>query len=262
MNKTKMPLLFIGHGSPMNGIEDNYFTKNWKAEFLKIPTPSAVLCISAHWYTNGTFVTGHESPETLYDFVGFPDELYSIKYPAKGNTSLTKKIINSTTTESIIADVNRGYDHGTWSVLRKMIPDASIPVVQLSMNFNNSPDWHFKFAKFLAPLRSEGVLILGSGNIVHNLGKVDFSKINTKGYGYDWAISINNLFKQKIMEKDYKSLIKYQNFGSEARLAIPTLEHYLPLLYILGLREEGERLEFFNDELVGGSLSMTSLKIY
>ncbi len=262
MNTFKMPLLFIGHGSPMNAIEENYFTKNWKSEFSKLPRPTAILCISAHWYTNGTFVTGHDSPETIYDFASFPEELYKIKYPAKGNTSLAKKIINLSKNESIMADLNRGYDHGTWSILRKMVPGADIPVVQLSMNFNKSPDWHFKFAKNFSSLRSEGVLIIGSGNMIHNLGKVDFSKMNSRGYGFDWALNMNNLFKQKIMEKDYKNLIHYQNFEEDARLSIPTVEHYLPLLYILSLRDEEDSLYFFNDEVVGGSIAMTSFVIY
>ena len=258
---SKMPLLFIGHGSPMNGIQNNKFTYEWKNIFSGIAKPKAILGISAHYLTKGTFVTANEKPPTIYDFGGFPEELYKVKYPAKGDISLANKIISLAKDIGIIASINWGLDHGIWTVLNKMVPEADIPVVQLSMDYQKSTEWHYNFAKFFKPLRDEGILIIGSGNLVHNLGMVDFSSIDKIGYGYDWAFNINNLFKQKISDGDHTTLINYHKLGKEAMMAIPSNEHFLPALYILGLMEEKEKVTFFNDDLVGGSLSMTSFKI-
>lgn len=260
-NGVVMPVLFIGHGSPMNGIEDNDFSKSWAAMGQSIPKPSAVLVVSAHWLTRGTHITAMEQPKTIHDFGGFPDELFRVQYPAPGSPELaveTQKIITSVPVE---LDHEWGLDHGTWTVVRHMYPKADIPVLQLSIDYSKSPQFHYDLAKELSALRKKGVLIIGSGNMVHNLGKVAWDKLNEPEFGYDWALEINQTFKDKIVGKDHKSLIEYQKLGSAALLAIPTPDHYYPLLYTLGLQTEKDAIQFFNDRTVGGSLTMTSVKI-
>ena len=260
-NGVVMPVLFIGHGSPMNGIEDNDFSKSWAAMGQSIPKPTAVLVVSAHWLTRGTHITAMEQPKTIHDFGGFPDELFRVQYPAPGSPELaveTQKIITSVPVE---LDHEWGLDHGTWTVVRHMYPKADIPVLQLSIDYSKSPQFHYDLAKELSALRKKGVLIIGSGNMVHNLGKVAWDKLNEPEYGYDWALEINQTFKDKIVGKDHKSLIEYQKLGSTALLAIPTPDHYYPLLYTLGLQTEKDAIQFFNDRTVGGSLTMTSVKI-
>ncbi len=256
--KNKTPLLFVGHGSPMNAIEENEFSIGWQTLKEKIPTPNAILCISAHWETNGTFVTAMERPKTIHDFYGFPNELFQVEYPAPGNPALateTKKIITKTNVE---LDNQWGLDHGTWSVLKHMYPNADVPVIQLSIDHNKSPQWHYDLAKELSSLRQKGVLIIGSGNMVHNLRLADWHNPNG---AYDWAYEINLQFKNLISDGNHKALTSYQSLGQSAKLAIPTSEHYIPLIYILGLKEKNESIEFFNDKIVMGSLSMTSVKI-
>ena len=260
-NGVVMPILFIGHGSPMNGIEDNDFSKSWAAMGQSIPRPTAVLVVSAHWLTRGTHITAMEQPKTIHDFGGFPDELFRVQYPAPGSPELaieTQKIITSVPVE---LDHEWGLDHGTWTVVRHMYPKADIPVLQLSIDYSKSPQFHYDLAKELSALRKKGVLIIGSGNMVHNLGKVAWDKLNEPEYGYDWALEINQTFKDKILGKDHKSLVDYQKLGSAALLAIPTPDHYYPLLYTLGLQTEKDTIQFFNDRAVGGSLTMTSVKI-
>lgn len=260
-NGVVMPVLFIGHGSPMNGIEDNDFSKSWAAMGKSIPKPTAVLVVSAHWLTRGTHITAMEQPKTIHDFGGFPDELFRVQYPAPGSPELaveTQKIITSVPVE---LDHEWGLDHGTWTVVRHMYPKADIPVLQLSIDYSKSPQFHYDLAKELSALRKKGVLIIGSGNMVHNLGKVAWDKLNEPEYGYDWALEINQTFKDKIVGKDHKSLIDYQKLGSAALLAVPTPDHYYPLLYTLGLQTEKDTIQFFNDRAVGGSLTMTSVKI-
>lgn len=260
-NGVVMPVLFIGHGSPMNGIEDNDFSKSWAAMGQSIPKPTAVLVVSAHWLTRGTHITAMEQPKTIHDFGGFPDELFRVQYPAPGSPEIaieTQKIITSVPVE---LDHEWGLDHGTWTVVRHMYPKADIPVLQLSIDYSKSPQFHYDLAKELSALRKKGVLIVGSGNMVHNLGKVAWNKLNEPEYGYDWALEINQTFKDKIVGKDHKSLIEYQKLGSAALLAIPTPDHYYPLLYTLGLQTEKDAIQFFNDRAVGGSLTMTSVKI-
>ncbi len=243
----------------MNGIEDNEFSNGWRLVGEYIPKPNAVLCISAHWETRGTFLTAMERPKTIHDFYGFPDELYSVEYPAPGSPLLaetTKHIIKKTDAG---LDSKWGLDHGTWIVLRHMYPKADIPVIQLSIDHTKTPQWHYELAKELSSLRKKGVLIIGSGNIVHNLGMIDWN--NPEG-GYDWAEEMNSLFKDLISGNNHKALINYSSIGKAAALAIPTAEHYIPLLYVLGLKEENEQVEFFNDKTVVGSVSMTSVKIF
>ncbi|MDI9256694.1 4,5-DOPA dioxygenase extradiol [Flavobacterium sp. YZ-48] len=256
----KMPVLFIGHGSPMNGIEDNEFSQKWHRLGKEIPKPKAVLVISAHWLTQGTHVTAMENPKTIHDFGGFPQALFEVQYPAKGSPELaleTQKIITST---SVGLDHDWGLDHGTWTIVRHMYPDADIPVLQLSIDYKKPPQYHFDLAKELASLRKKGVLIIGSGNMVHNLRMVAWDKLNEPEFGYDWAQEINTVFKNKISSGDAQSMINYQKLGSAAQLAIPTPDHYYPLLYTLGLQEKKDAVSFFNDKAVGGSLTMTSVQ--
>lgn len=257
----KMPVLFIGHGSPMNGIEDNVFSKTWTKLGAEIPKPKAVLVVSAHWLTNGTHITAMESPKTIHDFGGFPQALFEVQYPAPGSPILaleTSKLIKST---SIGLDHDWGLDHGTWTVVRHMYPNADIPVLQLSIDYSKPPQYHYDLARELVSLRRKGVLIIGSGNMVHNLGMVAWDKLNEPEYGYDWAQEMNRVFKDKITVGDVQSLIQYERLGSAAKLAIPTPDHYYPLLYTLGLRDKSDAIQFFNDKAIGGSLTMTSVKI-
>ena len=257
----KMPVLFIGHGSPMNGIEDNAFSKTWAKLGAEIPKPKAVLVVSAHWLTNGTHITAMEAPKTIHDFGGFPQALFDVQYPAPGSPELaleTSKLIAST---SVGLDHDWGLDHGTWTVVRHMYPNADIPVLQLSIDYSKPPLYHYDLAKELAALRKKGVLIIGSGNMVHNLSMVAWDKLDEPEFGYDWAQEINQIFKEKIVAGDVQSLIHYERLGSAAQLAIPTPDHYYPLLYTLGLQDKTDTIDFFNDKAVGGSLTMTSVRI-
>ncbi len=256
-----MPVLFIGHGSPMNGIEDTAFSRRWTQMAKEIPTPSAVLVVSAHWFTKGTKITAMDFPETIHDFGGFPPALFAVQYPVPGNPVLAKEtaaLIHSTKVE---LDHDWGLDHGTWTVVRHMYPDAKIPVLQLSIDYTKGPQYHYDLSREILSLRKKGVLIIGSGNMVHNLRMVAWDKINQAGYGYDWALDINEKFKALITENDHRPLINYSQLGREAMLAIPTPEHYLPLMYTLGLKSGQEKVSFFNDQAIGGSLTMTSVKI-
>ena len=257
----KMPVLFVGHGSPMNAIENNEFSNYWKKLAIEIEKPKAVLCISAHWLTRGTFVTAMDFPKTIHDFGGFPKELNEASYPAPGSPELaleTSKLITST---SVGLDHDWGLDHGTWSIVKNMYPDAEIPVLQLSIDYNKPANYHYELAKEISALRKKGVLIIGSGNMVHNLGKVAWDKMNEPNYGFDWAIEMNDIFKKKIEAHDHQALIQYEKLSTSALLAIPTPDHYYPLLYSLGLQEKDDSIQFFNDKLVAGSLTMTSVKI-
>lgn len=257
----KMPVLFIGHGSPMNGMENNEFTSQWKNLGLQIPRPEAVLCVSAHWLTKGTYITAMNNPKTIHDFGGFPKELFKVQYPAPGNEALAKETSNLIQKTNVALDYDWGLDHGTWTVVRHMYPEADIPVLQLSIDYSKPAQYHYELAQDLAVLRSKGVLIIGSGNMVHNLGMVAWDKMNIPNYGFDWAIEMNSIFKKHISENNHKALIDYTNLGSAAKLAIPTPDHYYPLIYSLGLKSSDESIEFFNDKLVAGSLTMTSVII-
>ncbi len=257
----KLPSLFIGHGSPMNGIEDNEFSRNWAKMGQDIPKPKAVLVISAHWLTRGTHITAMEEPRTIHDFGGFPQALFDVQYPAKGSLGLAIETSHIITSTNVVHDHEWGLDHGTWTVVRHMYPDADIPVVQLSIDYSKPPEYHYQIAKEIASLRKKGVLIIGSGNMVHNLRMVAWDKLKEPEYGYDWAIEMNAVFKSKIEEGNHKDLINYQNLNKAAMLAIPTPDHYYPLLYALALQDNKDDISFFNDKLVGGSLNMTSVKI-
>jgi len=262
---TIMPVLFLGHGSPMNAIEDNEFSRGWQKASLSLPRPDAILCISAHWETEGTKVTAMEKPKTIHDFGGFPRELYEVQYPARGSKWLAQEVKETVKKTVVEFDGEWGLDHGCWSVLSRMYPAADVPVVQLSIDANKSPKEHFDLAKDLSPLRDKGVLIVGSGNIVHNLGLIEFKGDSpddfNKPFGFDWAIEASNLIKRLIKEEKFGKLVDYQSLGRDVRLAVPTNEHYLPMLYALGLKREAESVEFFNDKPVAGSLTMTSMII-
>ncbi len=257
----KLPALFIGHGSPMNGIEDNEFSRTWSRFGKEITKPKAVLVISAHWLTNGTNITAMDNPKTIHDFGGFPQELFDVQYPAKGSPELAKATSDLITSTNVGLDHDWGLDHGTWTVVRHMYPNADIPVLQLSIDYNKPPQYHYDLAKQLASLRKKGVLIIGSGNMVHNLRMVAWDKMQVPNYGFDWAIEMNTIFKDKIANNDFKSLIDYEKLSSAAKNAIPTPDHYYPLLYSIALQDNKDEISFFNDKLVGGSLNMTSVKI-
>lgn len=260
-----MPVLFIGHGSPMNGIEHTEFSEYWKKLANEIPTPKAVLVVSAHWLTKGTRITAMDFPQTIHDFGGFPQALFDVQYPAPGDAALaqeTKSLIQSTDVE---LDHDWGLDHGTWTIVRHMYPEANIPVLQLSIDYSKGPQYHYELVKELAALRKKGVLILGSGNMVHNLRMVHMPNRSVddfnREYGYDWAVELNELFKKNILNGNHEPLINYEKIHAAARLAIPTPDHYYPLLYTLGLQGKGDEPSIFNDKLLAGSLSMTSVKI-
>ncbi|TKC12607.1 4,5-DOPA dioxygenase extradiol [Pedobacter polaris] len=254
-----MPVLFMGHGSPMNGIEVNEFSSKWADIARKMPTPQAVLVISAHWFTKGTKITAMDLPPTIHDFGGFPQALFDVQYPASGNPILAQETADLVKSTAIILDHDWGLDHGAWSVIKHMYPEANIPVLQLSIDYTKDARYHYDLAKELALLRKKGVLILSSGNMVHNLRMMSWEMIN--GGGYDWAIEANEKFKTAILNKDHQPLINYQTMGSEIMMGIPTPEHYLPLMYTIGLQNENESATLFNDKAVAGSLTMTSVQV-
>lgn len=254
-----MPALFVGHGSPMNGIEDNMFSRGWSAMAAGMPEPKAVLVISAHWLTRGTRITAMDHPVTIHDFGGFPNELYQVQYPAPGFPALAKETSELISGTEVVLDHDWGLDHGAWTVVRHMYPEARIPVLQLSIDASKGHAWHYELARELLALRKKGVLVMGSGNMVHNLRMVAWDKLEAVDYGFDWARQANEQFKHLILEGDHKRLVDYENLGREAMLAIPTPDHYWPLLYTLGLQTGKDRVSFFNDVAVGGSLTMTSV---
>jgi len=260
-NTDTMPVLFMGHGSPMNAIEENEFVQGFREVGKSITKPQAILCVSAHWETKGTYVTAMEKPPTIHDFGGFPKELFDVQYPAPGNPSLakeTKELIKKT---EVGLDDKWGLDHGAWSVIKHLYPDADVPVIQLSLDYSQPPQYHYELAKELAALRNKGVLIIGSGNMVHNLRMVAWDKLNADAYGFDWALEAREKMSKYILNGDHQQLINYKSQGKPFELAIPTPEHYLPLLYVLALKEEKDKISLFNDKPVAGSLTMTSVKI-
>jgi 4,5-DOPA dioxygenase extradiol len=260
-----MPVLFIGHGSPMNAIEDNEFSRGWREVAKTLPRPEAILCISAHWETMGTGVTAMERPRTIHDFGGFPRALFDVQYPAPGSPWLARETQTLVKGTEVTVDTDWGLDHGCWSVLLRMFPKADVPVVQLSLDHTRPAQDHYDLAKELVPLRHKGVLIVGSGNMVHNLRRIvwpsDESGDMNASFGFDWAIEASQLFKRLIDEHGHSELIDYHSLGKAVQLAVPTPEHYLPMLYALALAQEGDSIATFNDKPVLGSLTMTSLLI-
>ncbi len=253
-----MPVLFLGHGSPMNAIEDNPFTQGWQRVGKDLPRPNAILCISAHWETRGTYVTGMAKPRTIHDFGGFPQALFDVQYPAPGSPKLAQNIQQAITSAHVGVDHAWGLDHGAWSVIMHLFPKADIPVVQLSLDRGLSPAQHYALGRELAFLRKKGILIIGSGNMVHNLGMIDWH--NPDG-GYDWAQEASSRMNNMVRQGDHGGLLNYAAQGRAFQLSIPTPEHYLPLLYTLALKEEDEDLTLFNDKLMMGSIAMTSVRI-
>ena len=252
-----MPVLFLGHGNPMNAIVENEYAMAWQQLGKTLPKPAAVLCVSAHWQTKGTFVTAMEKPKTIHDFYGFPIELFDVQYPVPGSIELARETQQSITTAEVGFDYDWGLDHGSWSVLKHVYPNADVPVIEMSLDYTQSPQWHFELAKELATLRNKGVLIIGSGNMVHNLRAVDFNMTD----GFDWALEASATMKKLISERNFTSLANYRDLGKAVQLAVPTNEHYLPLLYALGLAGANENISLFNDKAEAGSITMTSLKI-
>jgi 4,5-DOPA dioxygenase extradiol len=258
---TLMPVLFVGHGSPMNAIEDNIFTKGWKDMSAKIPKPKAILCISAHWETKGSFVTVMEKPETIHDFGGFPQALIDVQYPAQGSKWLAQETQNVVKTVEVGLSNDWGLDHGCWSVLKHLYPKANVPVIQLSLDYTKGAQYHYDLGRQLMDLRKKGVLIIGSGNMVHNFQYAQFSDSFNKPLAHDWAIEANEKFKSMINDNNTAPLINYQNYSKAFQLSAPTPEHYLPLLYSIALRKDNDAVSFYNDEIVAGSFSMTSVLI-
>ncbi|WP_294229938.1 4,5-DOPA dioxygenase extradiol [uncultured Chryseobacterium sp.] len=257
----KMPVLFLGHGSPMNAIEENRFVQGFRKMATEIPKPNAILCISAHWFTRGTKVTAMDMPRTIHDFGGFPQALFDVEYSAPGDPALAKETAGLLAPVPVEEDHSWGLDHGAWSVIKHLYPEADIPVIQMSIDYTKPPQYHFDLAKKLNKLREKGILIIGSGNIIHNLRLIDWRNINTPGAGWDWAIEAREKTNHWILDGNFKNIIEYQNQGISLQYAIPTPDHYLPLVYTLGLKTSSDELSLFNDELIGGSLSMTSVRI-
>ena len=254
-----MPVLFAGHGNPMNAIDYNKFTQAWHRLGESIPRPKAILSISAHWETQGTFITAMPTPRTIHDFGGFPRALFNVEYPASGNPELASKISRTMKGQAAGLDETEwGLDHGTWSVLVHMYPQADIPVIQMSLNRYMTPRQHYEMAQEMSYLRTQGVLIMGSGNMVHNLREVDWQNPDS---GYDWAHEVDEKLKTSISNHDHNRLIDFRGQGPEFRLAIPTAEHYLPLMYVIGLQDEKDEISFFNNEICMGSLSMTGVML-
>lgn len=257
----KMPVLFLGHGSPMNAIEENEFVQGFRSVAAGLPKPRAILCVSAHWETRGTFVTAMPNPPTIHDFGGFPKALFDVQYPAPGSPTLareTKALVKKT---EVGLDDKWGLDHGAWSVIKHLYPKADVPVIQMSLDHYQTPEYHYELARELSSLRRKGILILGSGNMVHNLGMVAWDKLNAVDYAYDWAREASEKMKRFILEGDHQSLVKFRSQGKAFDLAIPTPEHFLPLLYTVALKDEKDEVSLFNDKAVAGSLTMTSVRI-
>lgn len=256
-----MPVLFLGHGSPMNAIEENEFVTGFRNIAKGIPKPKAILCVSAHWETRGTYVTAMQNPRTIHDFGGFPRALYEVQYPAAGSPELAKETQRTITKTQVHLDDQWGLDHGAWSVIKHLYPRADIPVIQLSLDRYQPARFHYELSQQLDVLRSKGVLIVGSGNMVHNLRMVAWDKLNVTDYAFDWAAEASEKMKSAILKGDHNTLINFQSQGKAFNLAIPTPEHYLPLLYALALQGKNEKVSLFNDKAVAGALTMTSVLI-
>lgn len=255
-SEVKMPVLFVGHGNPMNAIEENEFSQAWERAGKMLPKPKAILCVSAHWETSGTAVTAMSQPRTIHDFYGFPKALFEMQYPAKGSPQLARLVWETVKNVDVKLDYEWGLDHGAWSVLCRMFPNADVPVVQLSLDRTKDPAFHYELGKELRALRRKGVLIVGSGNIVHNLAEVVW-----QDEACDWAINFDKKLAKLILSEDHEKIVHYQTFGELARLSVPTPEHYLPLLYILALQEKGDKVSFFADKVTLCSMSMRSVRI-
>ena len=254
-----LPAIFFGHGNPMNAITANAYTEAWGRIGRETTRPNAVLSISAHWFVPGTAVTISAAPRTIHDFGGFPPELYQVQYPAAGDPALARRVQTLLSPLEVTAEDSWGLDHGTWSVLRHVYPQADIPVVQLSINENEPPSFHFEIGRRLARLRTEGVLIVGSGNLVHNLHTYAWGRYSREPY--DWAVRFENAAREMMLASDLDPLLHYETLGSDALLSIPTPDHYLPLLYVLGTQTPGEAIRFPVEGVDGGSISMLTVQV-
>jgi len=255
----KMPALFIGHGSPMNAIENNDFTKTLNKLGQNIAKPKAILCISAHWTTKGTFVDISPNPKMIYDMYGFPKELYEVDYPTKGAPNIASEVTKLITSTKVEKSLDWGLDHGTWSVLKHIYPKADVPTFQLSIDYNQPMQYHYDLAKQLKALRKKGVLIVGSGNITHNLSIVDLHDINAKPR--DWTLEFDLKIKKFIDDRNHQAIIDYQKIGSSSKLAVPEPSHYIPLIYTLALQDDKDAIDYFYDKFHYGTLSMRCVKI-
>jgi 4,5-DOPA dioxygenase extradiol len=254
-----MPAIFFGHGNPMNAISNNSYTEGWRSIGRSIPRPTGVLAISAHWYIQGCKVTANIAPRTIHDFGGFPEELYEVGYPAPGSPELAERVKEILSPLPVEPDNNWGLDHGTWSVLTHVFPDADIPVVQLSIDYRQPSIFHFELGKQLGKLREEGILIIGSGNIVHNLHSYAWG--DTEVPPFDWAVRFEQKVLDLLLKGDDAAIVAYEDLGRDAMLSVPTPDHYLPLLYILGLRRKDENISFPVQGVDGGSISMLTIRI-
>jgi 4,5-DOPA dioxygenase extradiol len=251
--RKRMPAIFFGHGSPMNVLEDNIYTRTWQQLGASMPKPKAILAVSAHWYTQGTGVTAMDAPPTIHDFGGFPQALFDIRYPAPGDPALAARIRDLLTPLEVHLDHSWGLDHGTWSVLVKAFPEADVPVVQLSIDGTKPAAWHFQLGRQLAALRDEGVLMIASGDVVHNLRTMIRG---SDGPAYDWAERFNDKVREYLVGGDVEQLVNYEQWGNDARLSVPTAEHFLPLLYVAGAKRADESVSIAIDGIQGGSISM------
>ena len=261
LSNQRMPVLFLGHGSPMNAIEDNEFVRQFQSIGRSLPTPKTIICISAHWFTRGTYVTAMKRPQTIHDFGGFPEKLFKFQYPVNGSPELAAQTKDILQPMQVSLDQDWGLDHGAWSVLTHLYPKGDVPVIQLSIDYTQSTVFHFELAQKLSALRDKGILIIGSGNIIHNLRLADFNGIHKIDYGYDWALESHEILNKYILDSNYHPLLNYKDLTKSVQLAIPTPEHYLPLIYTLALRDKKDEVSLFNDKLLAGSLSMTSVRI-
>jgi 4,5-DOPA dioxygenase extradiol len=255
---TRMPTVFFGHGNPMNALHDNDWTRGWAAIGASLPRPCAVLSISAHWYLPGTAVTATTAPRTIHDFGGFPRELFEVQYPAPGDLDLVRRVRELLNPLEVRADLGWGLDHGTWSVLRHVFPDADVPVVQLSIDESQPAAFHYGLGKLLRPLRDEGILLIGSGDVVHNLHAYAWGRHPAEPF--DWALRFEEQARALMLQGDHQSLVDYELLGEDAELSVPTPEHYLPLLYVLGASDEGDAVMFPVEGMDGGSISMLSVQ--
>jgi 4,5-DOPA dioxygenase extradiol len=253
---TSMPVLFVGHGSPMNAIEENDSTRGWREVAAHMPKPKAILCVSAHWESRGVFVSTAQNPETIHDFYGFPQALFDVRYPAPGDPALAARVADLVKSVKVNTTPEYGLDHGAWSVLRVMYPQADVPTLQLSIDSAQPGAFHYALGRELAPLRDEGVLIIGSGNIVHNLRTLNFRDPTPT----DWTIRVDQAAIACIQAQRHADLIDWRNLDGQSALAIPSPEHYLPLLYALGAQREGDKVRIFNHEYFS-TISMTSVLI-
>lgn len=254
-----MPAIFFGHGNPMNAIGQNSYTEAWSEIGRSVPRPKAILCVSAHWYIPAVAVTAMETPRTIHDFGGFPRELFEVQYPAPGSPELAGRV-RELLGEGVHPDEGQwGLDHGTWSVLVHVFPEADVPVVQLSINETEPPEFHYELGKRLAPLRDEGVLVIGSGNIVHNLHTYAWGKHDVEPF--DWAIRFDETVRNLIAGGDHAPVVSYETLGRDALLSVPTPDHYLPLLYIVGMADKGDEISFPVGGFDGGSISMTAVRV-